>query len=155
MLPVCFLLCTTNPKLWLYEENDVCFLCATYYVPLILSYGYMKKIMCASYVVLVKGSTQEHPSSPISIESGTHTKQATFFRKHMCASWVLPSVTSLTERSVYKFLCWNHTVDIFSTTYLPCQRIVCECPTGLYHYCGIWELPTQATHLSSSAAWLS
>ena len=40
---------------------------------------YMKKMMCASYyVVLVKGSTQEHPSSPISIESGTQTKQATF-----------------------------------------------------------------------------
>ena len=60
-----------------FEENDVA---------LILSYGYMKKMMCASYyVVLVKGSTQEHPSSPISIESGTHTKQATFLGStHVC-----------------------------------------------------------------------
>ena len=34
-----------------FEENDVCFLCASYYVPLILTYGYMKKIMCASCVL--------------------------------------------------------------------------------------------------------
>ena len=93
-----------------FEENDVCFLCASYYVPLILSYGYMKKIMCAScvlptmYVPLIlsygynlyeendvcfllcsTGCTQEHPSSPISIESGTHTKQATFLGStHVC-----------------------------------------------------------------------
>ena len=51
------------------------------YVPLILSYGYMKKMMCASYYV-VKGSTQKHPLSPISTEC------------------VPPSVKSLTERSV-------------------------------------------------------
>ena len=46
----------------------------------------MKKMMCASYhVVLVKGSTHEHPLSPISIESGTHTKQATFLGStHVC-----------------------------------------------------------------------
>ena len=44
----------------------------------------MKKMMCASYYV-VKGSTQEHPLSPISIESGTHTKQATFLGStHVC-----------------------------------------------------------------------
>ena len=44
----------------------------------------MKKMMCASYYV-VKGSTKEHPLSPISIESGTHTKQATFLGStHVC-----------------------------------------------------------------------
>ena len=34
-----------------FEENDVCFLCASYHVALILTYGYMKKMMCASCVL--------------------------------------------------------------------------------------------------------
>ena len=36
---------------------------------------------------------------PIEAESGTHTKKATFFRKY---TWVLPSVASLTGRSVHR-----------------------------------------------------
>ena len=32
-----------------FEENDVCFLYASYFIPLILSYDYVKKMMCASY----------------------------------------------------------------------------------------------------------
>ena len=34
-------------------------------------------LLIAPKLVLVKSSTQEHQLSPISIESGTHTKQAT------------------------------------------------------------------------------
>ena len=68
---------------------------------LALNQGFWYTVTCSSSIV---GSTQEacrkHTSLPIKAESGTHTKKATFQEAHMGASCVLPSVASLTGRSV-------------------------------------------------------
>jgi len=64
--------------------------------------------MSLAVAAVQKEARRKHPSFPIKAELGTHTKKATFFGStHGCflrASCVLPSVASLTSRSVSLYL---------------------------------------------------
>ena len=82
----------------------MCFLCASQKSRLNGVKLALKKTTCASQVLPTMLVRRQHPGSThhcLLAQNLELTPNRQLFQEaHMCASWVLPSVTSLTERSV-------------------------------------------------------